>query len=100
MGSPRLNFAEQCFRGRMNTFQGCACQGLAFVWAARGRYAQAAERYRLALAHVEANESQIGLPPAPCVALILVGLIDDPTYVYERCCLDRCPTTRKTQLSR
>jgi tetratricopeptide (TPR) repeat protein len=70
------NYAEQCFRGRMNTFQGCACQGLAFVWAARGRYAQAAERYRLALAHVEANESQIGLPPAPCVALILVGLAD------------------------
>ena len=74
--SEMANYAEQCFRGRMSTFQGCACQGLAFVWAARGRYAQAAERYRLALAHIEANESQIGLPPAPCVAMILVGLAE------------------------
>lgn len=69
-------YAEKCFPGRYSTFKGCACQGLAFLLAARGRYNQAAERYRLALAHIEGNEAQIGLPPAPCVAMILVALAD------------------------
>ncbi len=67
---------QQCFPGRLSTFEGCACQGLAFLLAARGRYNQAADRYRLALAHIEGNEAQIGLPPAPCVAMILVALAD------------------------
>ena len=44
--------------------------------AARGRYASAADRYRLALAQIEGNQAQIGLPPAPCVAMILVALAD------------------------
>ncbi len=70
------NYAEQCWPGRLSTFEGCACQGLAFLLAARGRYAAAADRYRLALAQIEGNEAQIGLPPAPCVAMILVALAD------------------------
>jgi tetratricopeptide (TPR) repeat protein len=70
------NYAEQCWPGRLSTFEGCACQGLAFLLAARGRYAAAAERYRLALAQIEGNQVQIGLPPAPCVAMILVALAD------------------------
>jgi tetratricopeptide (TPR) repeat protein len=70
------NYAERCFPGRLSTFQGCSCQGLAFLLAARGRYQQAAERYRLALTHIEGNQAQIGLPPAPCVAMILVALAD------------------------
>jgi tetratricopeptide (TPR) repeat protein len=74
--SEMANYAEQCFSGRRSTFEGCACQGLAFLLAARGRYNQAADRYRLALAHIEGNESQIGLPPAPCVAMILIALAD------------------------
>jgi tetratricopeptide (TPR) repeat protein len=74
--SEMANYAEQCFSGRLSTFEGCACQGLAFLLAARGRYNQAADRYRLALAHIERNESQIGLPPAPCVAMILIALAD------------------------
>ena len=74
--SEMAHYAEQCFPGRLSTFQGCACQGLAFLLAARGRYTQAAERYRLALAHIEGNESQVGLPPPPCVAMILLALAD------------------------
>jgi tetratricopeptide (TPR) repeat protein len=70
------NYAAQCFPGRYNTFEGCSCQGLAFLQAVRGRYDEAADRYRLALAHIEENQSQIGLPPAPCVAMILVALAD------------------------
>jgi tetratricopeptide (TPR) repeat protein len=74
--SQMANYAEQCWPGRLSTFEGCACQGLAFLLAARGRYAAAAERYRLALAQIEGNQVQIGLPPAPCVAMILVALAD------------------------
>ena len=74
--SEMANYAEQCWPGRFSTFEGCACQGLAFLMAARGRYALAAERYRIALAQIERNDAQIGLPPAPCVAMILVALAD------------------------
>ncbi len=70
------NYGEKCWPGRLSTYEGCACQGLAFLLAARGRYAQAADRYRFALAQIEGNEVQIGLPPAPCVAMILVALAD------------------------
>ena len=70
------NYAAQCFPGRYNTFEGCACQGLAFLLAARGQYDEAADRYRLALTHIDENQAQIGLPPAPCVAMILVALAD------------------------
>jgi tetratricopeptide (TPR) repeat protein len=70
------NYAAQCFPGRYNTFEGCSCQGLAFLLAARGQYDEGAERYRLALAHIEGNQAQMGLPPAPCVAMILVALAD------------------------
>jgi tetratricopeptide (TPR) repeat protein len=70
------NYAAQCFPGRYNTFEGCSCQGQAFLLAARGQYDEAAERYRLALAHIEGNQAQMGLPPAPCVAMILVALAD------------------------
>jgi tetratricopeptide (TPR) repeat protein len=70
------NYAAQCFPGRYNTFEGCACQGLAFLLAARGQYDEAADRYRLALTHIDENQAQIGLPPAPCVAMILVASAD------------------------
>jgi tetratricopeptide (TPR) repeat protein len=70
------NFAEKCFPGRSSTYAGCACQGLAFLLAARGQYNLAADRYRLALAHIEGNQSQVGLPPAPCVSMILAALAD------------------------
>jgi tetratricopeptide (TPR) repeat protein len=70
------DYAAQCFPGRYNTFEGCSCQGLAFLLAARGHYDEAADRYRFALAHIEHNQSQIGLPPPPCVAMILVALAD------------------------
>jgi tetratricopeptide (TPR) repeat protein len=70
------NYAQKCFPGKMSTFEGCSCQGLAFLLAARGQYDQAANRYRLALSHIEGNQSQIGLPPAPCVAMILTALAD------------------------
>jgi tetratricopeptide (TPR) repeat protein len=74
--SEMAKYAEQCWPGRLSTFEGCACQGLAFLMAARGRYTTAADRYRLALAQIEGNDAQIGLPPAPCVAMILVALAD------------------------
>ena len=74
--SEMASYAELCFPGKLSTFEGCACQGLAFLLAARGDYDQAAERYRLALAHIEGNYAQIGLPPAPCVAMILIALAD------------------------
>jgi tetratricopeptide (TPR) repeat protein len=67
-------YAQQCFPERLSTFEGCSCQGLAFLLAAQGRYNSAADRYRLALAHIEGNVAQIGLPPAPCVAMILTAL--------------------------
>ena len=70
------NYAAHCFPGRYNTFEGCSCQGLAFLLAARGHYDESVDRYRLALKHIEENQSQIGLPPPPCVAMILVGLAD------------------------
>ena len=70
------NYAEKCFPGRLSTFKGCSCQGLAFLLAVRGQYKQAAERYRLALSHIEGNQAQIGLPPASCVATVLVALAD------------------------
>jgi tetratricopeptide (TPR) repeat protein len=70
------NYAEKCFPGRLSTFAGCSCQGLAFLLAARGRYDEASERYRVALAHIEENQSQFGLPPAPCVSMILAALAD------------------------
>jgi tetratricopeptide (TPR) repeat protein len=70
------NYAEKCFPGRLSTFAGCAAQGLAFLLAARGRYDEASERYRLALTHIEDNQSQVGLPPAPCVSMILAALAD------------------------
>jgi tetratricopeptide (TPR) repeat protein len=84
------NYAEQCWPGRLSTFEGCACQGLAFLMAARGRYAQAAERYRLALAQIERNEAQIGLPPAPCVAMILVALADVELARGRPAAADQC----------
>jgi tetratricopeptide (TPR) repeat protein len=67
------NYAEKCFPGRLSTYAGCAAQGLAFLLAARGRYDEASERYRVALAHIEDNQSQFGLPPAPCVSMILAA---------------------------
>ena len=70
------NYAAQCFPGRYNTFAGCSCQGLAFLLAARGRFDEAVDQYRVALEHIEGNQSQIGLPPAPCVAMIIVALAD------------------------
>jgi tetratricopeptide (TPR) repeat protein len=70
------NYAAQCFPGRYNTFEGCSCQGQAYLLAARGQYDEAADRYLLALTHIEENKAQIGLPPAPCVAMILVALAD------------------------
>ena len=74
--SEMANYAERIWSGRLSTFEGCAFQGLAFLLAARGRYVSAADRYRLALSQIEGNEAQIGLPPAPCVAMILVALAD------------------------
>jgi tetratricopeptide (TPR) repeat protein len=69
-------YAQKCFPGRMSTFEGCSSQAMAFVLAARGQYDEAALRYRAALAHIEGNQAQIGLPPAPCVVMILTGLAD------------------------
>lgn len=69
-------YAERVYPNTYSTFAGNAYQGLAFVSAARGRYDEAADAYRLALAHVEKNEPQVGHPPPTSVALILAALAD------------------------
>ena len=62
--------------GRLSTFEGCACQGLAFLLAARGRYARRPTDTGWPWLRSRGIEAQIGLPPAPCVAMILVALAD------------------------
>jgi tetratricopeptide (TPR) repeat protein len=70
------DYAGRCFPGQLSTFAGCACQGLAFLLATRGNYSEAATRYERALANIEGNQAQYGIPPAPCVAMILIALAD------------------------